>query len=94
MSTLNSISPLTSIARPLFGLSLSAVALIVFKPLISGVLRASLMVFKPRAAAASVSQDRVRDTVYLNRMAKQYGTYSPSLAAELRSLACYDCAND
>jgi hypothetical protein len=95
MSTLTSISPLTAIARPLFGLSLSAVTLIVFKPLLSGVVRASLLVFKPRAAAVeSVSRNRVRDTVYLNRLATKYGTFSPALASELRSLACLDCAND
>ena len=95
MTTLISITPLTNIARPLFGLSLAAVLLIMFKPLLTGIFNAAALAFKQRAAApAKVSQDRLRDTIYLNRLAADDDAYQPSLAAELRGLACMDCAND
>jgi len=95
MTTLNSITPLTSIARPLFGMSLAAVLLIMFNPLLNGLIKAVALMFKQRVAVpAKVAQYRLGDTVYLNRLARECDAYQPSLAAELRGLACMDCAND
>lgn len=75
-------------ARPLLGLGLFASFLMFFKPIISGLLRAALLVLKPRR---SLDQRKARNTLrsvlMLNRMARELDVAQPNLAAELRLLA-------
>jgi hypothetical protein len=79
-------------ARPLLGLgaltaSLAAF-LVVFKPLLRGLLRAALLVVTPRQpSAAQVARRKMRGILMLNAMAREYEASQPSLAAELRLLA-------
>lgn len=77
-----------NVARPLIGLSILAGLLFVFKPLLIGVLRAGLLVLKPRQTLEQRSLRRTMKSVLtLNRMARDLESTQPSLAAELRSIA-------
>ncbi len=77
-----------SAVRPLIGLGVFAALLIVFKPLIAGMLRAALLVITPRnQAGESKERDKFQGVLMLNRMAREYESSQPGLAAELRSLA-------
>ncbi|HZW14010.1 MAG TPA: hypothetical protein VFF81_12575 [Noviherbaspirillum sp.] len=77
-----------SIARPLLGLGILAALLVVFKPLLIGVLRAALLVIRPRKSLEERSSRRMLESVLLmNRMARDVEGSHPSLAAELRSIA-------
>jgi hypothetical protein len=78
-------------ARPLFGLGIMAALVMIFKPLLIGLLRAALLVIKPRKTLEERNSRRLRDSVYmLNRMAREYEATQPSQAAELRWLASRD----
>lgn len=75
-------------ARPLFGLGVVVTFLMVFKPMLSGLLRAALMIVTPRPRSATrMQRAHLRDTLMLNRMANELGDSQPSLAAELRGFA-------
>lgn len=78
----------TGLARPLAGLTILVTLLALFKPLIVGVLRAALLVIKPRK---SLQERKARSDVQavrtLNRMARDLDSSQPNLAAELRTLA-------
>lgn len=72
----------------LIGLGLFATLLTVFRPLLLGVMRAALMVFKPRLSLEERRSRRMmRGVLMLNRMANEYDRSQPNLAAELRNLA-------
>jgi len=72
----------------LIGLGLFASLLAVFRPLLLGVTRAALMVFKPRLSLEERrSRSMMRGVLMLNRMANEYDRSQPNLAAELRNLA-------
>ena len=74
--------------RPLLGLGLAATLIVVFKPLITGVLRAVLLLLSPRPSRERrMGQDRVRGALMLNRMAREFDASQPGQAAELRQLA-------
>lgn len=74
--------------RPLFGFGLLAAVLWLFKPLLVGIGRAAIMLFKPRQSLAQRTDERtLRSVMMLNRMARELDTQQPSLAAELRLLA-------
>lgn len=78
----------TSAARPLIGLGIFAAVLILFKPLIAGLLRSALLVITPRKALEErKADDKFQGVMMLNRLARDYESSQPSLAAELRSLA-------
>ncbi len=80
-----------NIARPLLGLGILAAVLVVFKPLLIGLLRAALLVIKPRKSLEERSRRRVLESVMMmNRMARDVESLHPSLAAELRSIASRD----
>lgn len=80
-----------SAIRPLVGLSLFAVAAVVFKPLIGGLLRAALLLIAPRKSRQQLAaQDRMHGAMMLNRMARDVQVTQPGLAAELRNLATRD----
>ena len=85
------IAAAASIARPLIGLSIFAVLLVVFKPLLTGMLRAAMLAVKPRTSRAEQAQrNRAKSVLMLNRMARELETSQPNLASELRFLACRD----
>jgi hypothetical protein len=76
------------IARPLFGFGAFAALLLVFKPLLLGLLRAALLAVKPRQTLEQRSSlQRMRSVLMLNSMARELDATSPALAAELRSIA-------
>ena len=80
--------------RPMLGiglfvvLGLLAALLTMFRPLVLGVLRAALLVVKPRLSLEERRARRLlRGVLMLNRMANEYDVSQPNLAAELRNLA-------
>lgn len=77
-----------NIARPLLGLGVLAAVLVVFKPLLVGLLRAALLVVKPRQSLEERSTRSIMQSVLMvNRMARDLEDTHPSLANELRSIA-------
>lgn len=91
MSVINFVSPVASIVRPMIGFGLIATMMMIFKPLLVGILRAALLVLNPRAkSAASLEKQRAKDIIMLNRMARDFDRSQPNLAAELRSMSLRD----
>jgi hypothetical protein len=77
-----------AIARPLLGLGVLAALMVVFKPLLVGMLRAALLVIKPRKSLEERSQrSMLQSVLMLNRMARDFDAVQPSLANELRAIA-------
>ena len=77
-----------AVARPLLGLGVLAALMVVFKPLLVGLLRAALLVVKPRQSLEERSQRSMMQSVLmLNRMARDYDGIQPNLASELRAIA-------
>lgn len=75
-------------ARPVIGLGLLAAVLVVFKPLLVGLLRAALLVVKPRRTLEQRSERRALQSILtVHRMARELDSTQPGLAAELRSIA-------
>ena len=88
------VQTIASAVRPLLGmgvligLGMFAALLTVFRPLLLGILRATLMVFKPRLSLEERRSRRMmRGVLMLNRMANEYDVSQPNLAGELRNLA-------
>ena len=78
-------------ARPLIGLGILATLLLLFKPLIVGMLRAALLVVSPRKSLQErKAHNNMQGALMLNRMARELDSSQPSLAAELRLLAGRD----
>lgn len=77
-----------SIARPLLGLSILAAVLFIFRPLLVGVLRAALLLIRPRRSLEERSSRSILESVLMmHRLAREVENTHPSLAAELRSIA-------
>jgi len=77
-----------AIARPLVGLGILAALMVVFKPLLVGLLRAALLLVKPRKSLEERSAKSMMESVLmLNRMARDLDRTQPGLANELRALA-------
>jgi len=75
-------------ARPLIGVSLFATLLLLFRPLLKGLLQAALLVVSPRKSLDERrTMQKVRSVKLLNRIASDYENSQPNLAAELRQLA-------
>lgn len=78
-------------ARPLLGLGVFATLLVIFRPLLTGLLRAALLVLSPRK---SLEERRARahmdDVIEVNRLARSLESQHPGLAAELRAMALRD----
>ena len=73
--------------RPLIGLGLMASLLLIFKPLLSGVVRAIVLLAFPAKTREQRSALRnVRNMLAIRRAANDAAA-SPALAAELRALA-------
>jgi hypothetical protein len=74
--------------RPFLSLGVMAALLLAFKPLLMGLLRAALLVIKPRQTLEQRSGRRTLQSILLlNRLARDLDGAQPSLANELRALA-------
>lgn len=87
MTVIAQIAPLASVVRPLIGFGLLATFLMVFKPLLTGLLRAGIMLLTPKMDGIFSERDRLTAFLQLNRMAADLDGKQPNLAAELRQLA-------
>jgi hypothetical protein len=77
--------------RPLLGLGATAALAMYFKPLLSGILRAALLLIKPRKSFEQrVAQNQIIGRKLARRMANDQAGSQPNLAAELRGLAGSD----
>jgi len=77
--------------RPLLGLGVLVTLLMVFKPLVMGIVRAAFVMVVPRKSLEQrVRQHRFNGVKMLNRMANDYSRSQPNFAAELRNLAASD----
>lgn len=77
-----------SIARPLLGLGVLAAVLLAFKPLLVGLMRAALLIVKPRRSLEERnSRSILKSVMMINSMARDLDQTHPSLANELRSIA-------
>jgi hypothetical protein len=75
-------------ARPLLGVSLFATLLLVFKPLLKGLLQAAILMMAPRKSLEERRYaEKLRGIAMLNSMARDYERSQPNLAAELRQIA-------
>ena len=82
------LSTIVGAARPLLGLGIAATTLIVFKPLLSGMLQAILLLLHPKLTREQKTAKRnLRNILTIRRMANDLDSSSPSMAAELRALA-------
>jgi hypothetical protein len=78
-------------ARPLLGLGIFATLLVVFRPLLSGILRAGVLLLSPRKSLDERrAQARMKDVIAINRLARNLENQHPSLAAELRAFSLRD----
>ena len=91
MSFLNVAAPainFANVARPLIAMGFLGTLVIVFEPLLLGLLRAGLLVLRPRASRDErQARKTLRAHLMLDRMAADADSSDPALAAELRSLA-------
>lgn len=77
-----------AVARPLLGLAILVTTLIVFKPLLLGMLRAALLVVHPKLTRDQKTASRnLRNMLTIRRIANDVNYSSPNMAAELRALA-------
>lgn len=77
-----------SLIRPALGLGVLASLMILFKPLLVGVLRAGLLILRPRKSYVErVLHRNIDAALTLYRMARDLDSSHPSLASELRSIA-------
>ena len=77
-----------AVARPLLGLGILAALMVVFKPLLVGLLRAALLAIKPRKSLEERSaRTMLQSVMMLNRMAHDLDRVQPNLANELRAIA-------
>ena len=75
-------------ARPLIGVSLFATLLLLFNPLLKGLLQAALLLLSPRKSLDERRMmQKIRSARQLNRLARNYEASQPNLAAELRQFA-------
>ncbi len=82
------LSAIIAAARPLLGIGILTTTLIVFKPLIIGMLRAALLLLQPKLSREEKTAKRnLRNILTIRRMANDLDNTSPSMAAELRALA-------
>lgn len=82
------ISSLVAAARPLLGFGILATLLVVFKPLLTGVLHAALLVMHPKLTREQKTAGRnLRNMLAIRRIASDLDNTSPNMAAELRALA-------
>jgi hypothetical protein len=82
------LSSIIASARPLLGIGILTTLLVVFKPLIVGMLRAALLLLQPKLSREEkMAKRNLRNILTIRRMANDLDRSSPSMAAELRALA-------
>ena len=75
----------------LLALGLVATAMIVFKPLLTGLMRAMVLVVKPRLSQDErLAQRRMDNVQALYRLSRSMDGVHPTLANELRAIAARD----
>jgi|GEM_PF-2355320 len=78
-------------SRPLLGVGLGAGVLLLFKPLLIGLLQAALLMVRPRRTREQRSaRQKLSDMLLLGRLARQCAESHPNQAAELLALAARD----
>ncbi|MGV3654518.1 MAG: hypothetical protein ACO1N5_09880 [Noviherbaspirillum sp.] len=74
--------------RSLFGIGAAAIFLVVFRPLLAGLLRAGLLVLSPRQPRKErQARELARGARMLESMARRTACSQPNLAAEMRAIA-------
>jgi len=82
------LSTAAAAVRPLLVLGVIAALGMYFKPLLSGILRAALLLIKPRKSLEQrIAQNKINGRKLARRMANDHARSQPNLAAELRCLA-------
>ncbi|MBO9537794.1 hypothetical protein [Herbaspirillum sp.] len=82
---------LAAYLRPALGLGALVTALMVFKPLLMGLVQAVVLVFKPRKSLEQrILAHKFSGKRMLNRMANEYSLTQPNFANELRNMAARD----
>jgi len=77
-----------SATRPLIGVGIFATLLMLFKPLLLGVLRTALLLVSPRKSLQQRNKEAgFKNVIKLQRLAREYENSEPGLAAELRAIA-------
>ncbi|MEB0135925.1 hypothetical protein QN362_11355 [Actimicrobium sp. CCC2.4] len=85
------ISSIIVAARPLLGIGAVLTLFLIFKPLLLGLARASLVALKPRKSLEQRSiRSHLRGMLILNRMAQDLDISQPNMASELRAVASRD----
>ncbi|AMP02363.1 hypothetical protein CAter282_4602 [Collimonas arenae] len=80
-----------NVLRPVLGLGAVATLMVYFKPLWMGLLRAALMLIKPRKSLDQrIARSKFMGQQLMRRMANDHAVSQPNLAAELRLLAGRD----
>ena len=91
MSFLNIATPAINIAnvvRPLIGLGFLGTIVMVFEPLLKGLLQAGLLLLKPRQSFEErQASSTLSSMLMVNRMASNFEDSDPDFSAELRALA-------
>ena len=78
-------------SRPLIGFGVFAALVVFFKPLLSGIARAAMLVVSPRQSLEQRELNRrVKDQRYITELARNLEIQHPGLASELRSIALRD----
>lgn len=84
-------SSVIAAARPLLGLGAVFTLFLIFKPLFTGLFRASFLALKPRQSLEQRSiRSHLRSMLILNRMARDLEISQPNMASELRAVASRD----
>ncbi|HJV87726.1 MAG TPA: hypothetical protein VJ698_19810 [Noviherbaspirillum sp.] len=82
------ISNALNVVRPMLGVGVLAAIVVAFKPLLVGLLRAALLVVKPRRSLEQREERRrLKAILQINRLARDVEGLHPSMASELRSIA-------
>jgi len=85
------IATASAYVRPALGLGALVTLLMVFKPLLVGVMQALMVLVKPRKSLEQrILAHRFSGKRMLNRMANEYSATQPNFAAELRTMAARD----
>ena len=82
---------MSGLMYPVSGLILLAAMVLLFRPLLAGIVQATIVLFVPRRSLEQrVRKHRFDGIRMLNRMANDYSRTQPNFAAELRALAARD----
>lgn len=87
-SIIPALQAMTVVVRPLVGILMACAFVLVFRPLLQGLLKAALLLISPRKSLPERRQHQtLRGVMQLHRMARDMEQSLPNMAAELRSFA-------